>query len=73
MAEKREPIEIGSMESRKTRMTWPGLDCSNPNPDRGTDPPIVRPIHRDVIEYPFLFTRSRVSPFDEIPCHIAWA
>ena len=62
MAEKREQIEIGSMESRKTRMTWPGLDCSNPNPDRGTDLPIVRPIHRDVIEYPFLFTRLTGKP-----------
>jgi hypothetical protein len=62
MAEKREQIEIGEMESRKTRMTWLGLDCPNPNPDRGTDPPIVRPINRDVIEYPFLFTRFTGKP-----------
>jgi hypothetical protein len=62
MAEKREPIEIGEMESRKARMTWLELDCSNPNPDRGTDLPIVRPIHRDVIEYPFLLTRFTGKP-----------
>ena len=58
MPEKREQIEIGQMESRKTRVTWSGLDCSNPNPDRGTGPPVETPIDSrtdtgdlDVIEY----------------------
>ena len=84
MPEKREQIEIGYMESRKTRVTWSGLDCSNPNPDRGIAPPDETPIDpwmdaRDlvVIEYlPLIpgghFCGVKVSPFDEIPGHIAW-
>jgi hypothetical protein len=58
MVEKREQVEIGYMESRKTRVTWSGLDCSNPNPDRGIGPPVETPIDSwmdtgdlDVIEY----------------------
>ena len=51
MAEKRGQIEIGEMEPRKTRMTGSKLDCLNPNPDRGTFPPIARPINHDVIEH----------------------
>ena len=62
MPEKREQIEIGQMESRKTRVTWSGLDCSNPNPDRGIYLPIAIPIDtwmdtgdHDVTEYlPFI-------------------
>jgi len=44
MPEKREQIEIGQMESRKARVTRSGLDCSNPNPDRGMMPPDETPI-----------------------------
>ena len=51
MAEKRGQIEIGEMEPRKTRMTGSRPDCLNPNPDRGTFPPIARPINHDVIEH----------------------
>jgi hypothetical protein len=39
------------MEPRETRMTRSRLDCLNPNPDRGTAPPIATPINRDVVEY----------------------
>jgi hypothetical protein len=44
MPKKREHAEIGYAESRKTRMTRSGLDCSNPNPDRGIVPPVETPI-----------------------------
>ena len=64
MAETREQIEIGQMESRKTRVTRSGLDCSKPNPDRGFTPPVEIPIDAwmdtddlDVTKY--LFLRSR--------------
>jgi hypothetical protein len=79
MAEKRGQIEIGEMEPRKTRMTRSRLDCLNPNPDRGTFPPIARPIDRggspghDVIEYQKTRFSSLVSPLGEIPGHRARA
>jgi hypothetical protein len=84
MPEKREQIEIGQMESRKTRVTRSGLDCSNPNPDRGIHPPVETPIDSwrdtgdlDVTEYLPLIVRGylpgiKVSPLGEIPAHIDW-
>jgi hypothetical protein len=51
MPVKREQVEIGWTESRKTRVTWSRFDYLNPNPDRGIDPPVATPIMRDVIEY----------------------
>jgi len=71
MPAKRKQARSVNLTFRKTRVTWPKLDCLKPNPDRGIFPPPTTDGTRKLIKWErHVFDKRsqyRTSPHDVIP------